>query len=100
MTHEYKPHGTTTLFAALNVLEGTVIGPAHRRRTPVLRDRPRIGHVAFPLRPTSRTATTRRSLQRPLGPGESIGSLFCSRNPGHARSPDDFGAGLASRLGW
>jgi transposase len=32
-THDYKRHGTTTLFAALNVLEGTVIGecqPRHR----------------------------------------------------------------------
>lgn len=26
MTHDYKRHGTTTLFAALNILEGTVIG--------------------------------------------------------------------------
>jgi len=26
MTHDYKRHGITTLFAALNVLEGTVIG--------------------------------------------------------------------------
>jgi len=26
MTHDYKRHGTTTLFAALNTLEGTVIG--------------------------------------------------------------------------
>jgi len=25
-THDYKRHGTTTLFAALNVLEGTVSG--------------------------------------------------------------------------
>lgn len=33
MTHDYKRHGTTTLFAALNVHEGTVIGeclPQHR----------------------------------------------------------------------
>src|SRR5919106_5636451 len=33
MTHDYKRHGTTTLFAALNYLEGTVIGhclPRHR----------------------------------------------------------------------
>ena len=32
-THDYKRHGTTTLFAALNTLEGTVIGqcqPRHR----------------------------------------------------------------------
>src|SRR3546814_708647 len=26
MTHDYKRHGTTSLFAALNVLDGTVIG--------------------------------------------------------------------------
>lgn len=34
MTHDYKRHGTTTLFAALNVLDGTVIGtcmPKHRQ---------------------------------------------------------------------
>ena len=33
MTHDYQRHGTTTLFAALNVLTGTVIGrclPRHR----------------------------------------------------------------------
>ena len=35
MTHDYKRHGTTTLFAALNMLDGTVIGecmPKHRSR--------------------------------------------------------------------
>ena len=34
MTHDYKRHGTTTLFAALNVLDGCVIGqclPRHRQ---------------------------------------------------------------------
>ena len=33
MTHDYKRNGTTTLFAALNVLTGAVIGqclPRHR----------------------------------------------------------------------
>ena len=29
MTHDYKRHGTTTLFAALNVLDGQVIGMGH-----------------------------------------------------------------------
>ena len=29
MTHDYKRHGTTTLFAALDVKTGTVIGRAH-----------------------------------------------------------------------
>jgi transposase len=35
VTHDYKRNGTTTLFAALNVLEGTVIGdcmPRHRHQ--------------------------------------------------------------------
>jgi len=35
MTHDYKRHGTTTLFAALNTLDGTVIGtcmPKHRHQ--------------------------------------------------------------------
>jgi len=35
LTHDYKRNGTTTLFAALNVLEGTVIGecmPRHRHQ--------------------------------------------------------------------
>lgn len=34
-THDYKRHGTTTLFAALSVIDGTVIGqcmPRHRSR--------------------------------------------------------------------
>ena len=35
ITHGYKRSGTTTLFAALNMLDGTVIGaclPRHRHR--------------------------------------------------------------------
>ena len=31
MTHDYKRNGTTTLFAALNVLDGQVIGECHAR---------------------------------------------------------------------
>src|ERR1700737_2550900 len=34
MTHDYKRHGTTTLFAALNVLEGKVIGRCMKRHRP------------------------------------------------------------------
>jgi transposase len=33
MTHDYKRNGTTTLFAALNVLDGTVIGRCMQRHT-------------------------------------------------------------------
>ena len=35
LTHDYKGHGTTTLFAALSVLDGKVIGrcvPRHRHQ--------------------------------------------------------------------
>jgi transposase len=31
MTHDYKRHGTTTLFAALNVLDGSVVGRCMQR---------------------------------------------------------------------
>jgi transposase len=31
MTHDYKRHGTTTLFAALNVASGEVVGECHKR---------------------------------------------------------------------
>ena len=31
MTHDYVRHGTTTLFAALNVLDGTIIGQCMQR---------------------------------------------------------------------
>ncbi|MFO8108817.1 IS630 family transposase, partial [Pseudomonas aeruginosa] len=33
MTHDYKRHGTTTLFAALNVLDGQVISQCQQRHT-------------------------------------------------------------------
>ncbi len=33
MTHDYKRHGVTTLFAALNVLDGTVVGRCMPRHT-------------------------------------------------------------------
>jgi transposase len=33
MTHDYKRHGTTTLFAALSTLDGTVIGTCMKRHT-------------------------------------------------------------------
>src|SRR5690242_16242923 len=35
MTHDYKRNGTTTLFAALNILDGTVVGrcmPSHTHK--------------------------------------------------------------------
>ena len=35
MTHDYKRNGTTTLFAALNVLDGHVIGQCQQKHTHV-----------------------------------------------------------------
>lgn len=35
MTHDYKRNGTTTLFAALNVLDGQIIGQCQQRHTHV-----------------------------------------------------------------
>src|SRR5215813_3731022 len=50
MTHDYKRHGTTTLFAALDVKSGLVIGeclPRHRTRE-FLRFLRRIEHAVLP----------------------------------------------------
>jgi transposase len=33
LTHDYKRHGTTTLFAALNILDGTVVGRCMPKHT-------------------------------------------------------------------
>lgn len=33
LTHDYKRHGTTTLFAALNILDGTVVSQCRSRHT-------------------------------------------------------------------
>lgn len=40
MTHDYKRHGTTTLFAALNVLHGTVISQCQARHRQIDRETP------------------------------------------------------------
>ena len=34
-THDYVRHGTTTLFAAFNIADGTVIAALHRRHRAV-----------------------------------------------------------------
>ena len=65
MTHDYKRHGTTCLFAALNVLDGTVIGtcyPRHRHEEflKFLRTIDRDTPHGLPLRITTGHATTPR----------------------------------------
>src|SRR5207253_2287805 len=41
MTHDYKRNGTTTLFAALNMLDGKVIGTCMPRHRLLRRDHPK-----------------------------------------------------------
>src|SRR5215212_4063198 len=72
MTYDYKRHGTTTLFAALNVLEGTVLG-RHAAPSP---------SGVHPLP------------ERPRGDGPCRADRAC--DPGQLRHPQaPAGAGLA-----
>ena len=48
MTHDYKRNGTTTLFAALDVASGQVIGQCRRATAPWSSDVPRTIDSAVP----------------------------------------------------
>ncbi len=94
MTHDYKRHGTTTLFAALDVLDGTVIGQCmarHRhqeficflnkinRETPAGRElHPIVDNYAAHKHPKS--LPLRRQGSAPGSDGTS-GSIFTSPRP-------------------
>lgn len=68
MTHDYKRNGTATLFAALNVADGTVISMCHdRHRLPEM--------VAVPACDGSGEASQQRSDCRQLCP---INTSRCS----------------------
>ena len=93
MTHDYKRHGTTTLFAALNVLDGTVIGrnmagiaiksssasstPSRLRSRRISRSTP--SSTTTPHTNTRRSA--RGSTAIPAGPSTSC------RHPAHGSTP-------------
>ena len=64
MTHDYKRHGTTTLFAALNILDGTVIGGnmQRHRHQEFIRFLNAIERAKFP-RSASRQSNPRNSRQ-------------------------------------
>ena len=68
MTHDYKRNGTTTLFAALNVLDGQVIGQCQQRHTHV-----EWPQVPAPDRPRDAqgqdAAPDRRQLRHAQAPG-------------------------------
>jgi hypothetical protein len=74
MTHDYKRHGTTTLFAALDVIEGKVIGRCMQRHR-------RQKYFRF-----------RNTIERDIPTGKT-----CPRHPRQLRQPQaSQGAGLAS----
>jgi transposase len=99
MTHDYKRHGTTTLFAALNTLDGVVLGRCMQRH------RHRSSSASSMLssaqsRPVSwstpfSTITPAISIQRskpglpgtPVGPSTSLRSRAPGSMPSKASSP-------------
>ena len=60
MTHDYKRHGTTTLFAALDVLEGKVIGRCmqRHRHQEFIRFLNAVEPRSRPARPSTPSSTT------------------------------------------
>jgi transposase len=88
MTHDYKRNGTTTLFAALNVLTGSVIGQAHATDTASSsRSCARsIGPSRRPCRSTSSSTTTPRTSTPTSRRGwpSTPGSTCTSRRPPRA----------------
>ena len=92
MTHDYKRNGTTTLFAALNVLDGSVIGQCMQRHrhqefirflNRIERDVP--GRQADPRRP--RQLRRRTSIRR-----STLGSTAIRAGPSTSRPPPPRGS--------
>ena len=57
LTHDYKRHGPTTLFAALNVHEGTIIGACLPRHDEFLRFFRKLDRLRLPCQPEHHGAT-------------------------------------------
>ncbi len=70
MTHDFKRNGTTTLFAALNVLEGKVIG----RRVPRHRHQEFIRFITTVERSTTKAPA---ALSVPAHSGQSAAAMTC-----------------------
>ena len=103
MTHDYKRNGTTTLFAALNVLDGTVIGQClkRHRRQEFIRFLNRIDRQTLPgldihLIVDNYSTCQRRSKTRPSGrskfrpPWAMRGAVFPVVPVVHRRDPRCF----------
>ena len=103
MTHDYKRHGTTTLFAALNILDGTVIGrnmKRHRhqefiRFLNVIDAQVRSARRSMPSSTTMPLTNTPRSANGstniPAGPSTSPRLRLLGSMPSRATSPSSQG---------
>ena len=86
MTHDYKRHGTTTLFAALNVLDGTVIGQnmQRHRHQEFIRFLNAIEPRCRPARPSTSSSTTTPPTSTPRS---APGSTATRAGPSTSRRP-------------
>ena len=86
MTHDYKRHGTTTLFAALNVVDGSVIGRCmqrHRHQESSVSSTPSSARFR-PARSSTSCSTTTAPTRRPRSSSGSPATLAgCSTSPRH-----------------
>ena len=87
MMHDYKRHGTTTLFAALNVLEGRIIGRCMQRHRHQWRPPATAGNG-------HKKKGTRR--EQPRTPSTVLDDLEFI--PRYAGGPDDLGGGRVTEL--
>src|SRR4051812_4399682 len=88
MTHDYKRHGTTTLFAALDVLTGAVIGqclPRHRHQEFVKFLRTIDREVPKDLSIHLIVTTTPPTNTPPCGPGSTNIPVSSSTSPRRRR---------------
>jgi transposase len=108
MTHDYKRHGTTTLFAALNVLDGTVIGrnmaaiairSSSASSTPSRPRSPRASGSTRSSTTTPRTSTPRSaagSTATRAGPSTSFRPPAPGSTPSKDSSPSSRSAGSSA----
>jgi hypothetical protein len=92
MTHDYKRHGTTTLFAALDVLEGKVIGRCMQRHRHQEFHSNRVSSNQIDC--VRRCRETEFSGQRQRGRNGFEGSRTPLQRQNLAKQPRQFGASL------
>ena len=91
MTHDYKRHGTTTLFAALNILDGTVIGRnmQRHRHQEFIRF---LNAIEAQVPAAKADPCHRRQLRHPQAPKVRAGSRAIPRGPSTSPRPPPHGS--------